>query len=290
MINAAYACGFPDTLNSYRDLLSVSHLLIIFAIGNGKPDKSRRPDQSLEGGHTGPPLQKLKMVVKTFKPNLLFVFAHPDDDAFGPSGTLIMMSKDYDIHFLCVTKGQSGENHSNNTSESLSKIREREVRASSKIIGANSIKFLDFVDGELCNNSYHDITAAIRRHVDLLQPSILMTFEPRGVTGHIDHIVVSMACHFVYQQSPYVNKLMLYCLNKYQASHFLEGYFIYRPPGYDPKDIDLVVDVSSVWDKKIEAIKCHKSQSKDFQKIMNRPKIRLMEDCFQVLEKDKSKK
>ncbi len=223
------------------------------------------------------------------KPNLLFVFAHPDDDAFGPSGTLIMMSKDYDVHFLCVTKGQSGENHGNEKGKSLAEIREDEVRASSRIIGAKSIEFLDFVDGELCNNTYHEISSAIQKRVDLLQPYILMTWEPRGVTGHIDHIVVSMACHFVYQRSPIINKLMLYCLNKYQTSHFLEGYFIYRPPGYDPKDIDLVVDVSSAWDQKIEAIKCHKSQIKDFQKIMNRPKIRLMEDCFIVLDKAKNK-
>lgn len=223
------------------------------------------------------------------KPCLLFVFAHPDDDAFGPSGTLIKMSKEYDVHFLCVTRGQNGENHSSETTLSLGEIREQEVRASAKIIGAKSVSFLSFTDGELCNNTYHKVAADLKKHIELLQPSILMTWEPRGLTGHIDHIVVSMVCHYVFYQYEYIEKLMLYCLSTYQTKEFLNDYFIYRPPGYKPKDIDLVVDVSDVWDRKIEAIKCHESQIKDFQKIMNRPKIRLMEDCFQVLEKEKSK-
>ncbi|MFO0703420.1 MAG: PIG-L deacetylase family protein [Patescibacteria group bacterium] len=221
------------------------------------------------------------------KPNLLFVFAHPDDDAFGPSGTLIKMSKDFDIHFLCVTRGESGENHGKDKETPIAKIREKEVRASSKIIGAKSINFLDFRDGELCNNNYHDIARHIQKHIDLLQPEILMSWEPKGVTGHIDHIVVSMVTHYVFYKNPKIKKLMLYCLSSYQTKHFLDDYFIYRPQGYSPKDIDLVVDISNVWNQKIAAIKCHTSQIRDFQKIMNRPKIRLMEDCFVVLENKK---
>jgi len=221
---------------------------------------------------------------KNHKPRLLFVFAHPDDDAFGPSGTLIKMSNDYDIHFLCVTKGQNGENHSGEATVSLGEIREQEVRASAKIIGAKSVNFLSFTDGELCNNLYGEITKGVQAHVDLLQPSILMTWEPKGITGHIDHIVVSLVCHFVFYKNPKIEKLMLYCLSQYQTQQFLNNYFIYRPIGYKPSEIDLVVDISEVWDKKIESIKCHKTQIKDFKKILNRPKIRLMEDCFIILK------
>ena len=222
--------------------------------------------------------------INSSKPCLLFVFAHPDDDAFGPSGTLIKMSKEYDVHFLCVTRGQNGENHSSETNLSLGEIREQEVRASAKIIGAKSISFLNFTDGELCNNLYGEIAKGIQHHVNTLQPSILMTWEPKGVTGHIDHIVVSLVCHFVFYKNPKVEKLMLYCLSQYQTQQFLNEYFIYRPPGYKPSEIDLVVDISEVWDQKIESIKCHKTQIKDFKKILNRPKIRLMEDCFIILK------
>lgn len=219
------------------------------------------------------------------KPNLLAVFAHPDDEAFGPSATLIKMATDYDIHLLFVTKGQTGANHAKNQESPLSQIRESESRESAKMLGATSIEFLDFVDGNLCNNLYQEIEKHITSHIQRLRPEIVMTWEPKGVTGHIDHVVVSMVCHHIFQKSDFVKKLMLYCLSSYQTMHFLEGYFVYRPPGYDPKDIDLVVDVSDVWEQKLEAIKCHKSQIKDFQKIMNRPKIRLMEDCFQVITK-----
>ncbi len=219
------------------------------------------------------------------KPNLLAVFAHPDDEAFGPSATLIKMAKDYDIHILFVTRGQTGANHGKDQMSPLSHIRENEARKSAMILGATSVEFLDFIDGNLCNNLYQNLEKQIADRVQKLNATTMMTWEPKGVTGHIDHMVVSMVCHHIFHKSDSVKKLMLYCLSKYQTMSFLEGYFVYRPPGYDPKDIDLVVDVSDVWEQKLEAIKCHKSQIKDFQKVMNRPKIRLMEDCFQVLIK-----
>lgn len=229
------------------------------------------------------------MTANVSKPNLLFVFAHPDDDAFGPSGTLIKMSENYNVHFVCVTNGGSGENHSQKTG-TIENIRKKELRDSAEIIGAKSLKFLDYDDGGLCNNLYTKLAADINMQIELLRPSILMTWEPKGITGHIDHIVVSLVCHFLFSKHDFVKKLMLYCLSSYQTKEFLNDYFVYRPQGYKPCDIDLVVDISDVWDKKIKAIKCHESQIKDFQKIMNRPKIRLMEDCFQVLSKEDGEK
>jgi N-acetylglucosamine malate deacetylase 2 len=216
--------------------------------------------------------------------NLLFVFAHPDDEAFGPCGTLIKMSDQYDIHLLSVTRGQSGENNSDDRQSDLKQIREKELCASAKVVGAKSTSFLDFTDGELCNKNYHDIARDIQLHIDRLNPEIIMTWEPRGVTGHIDHIVVSMVCHYLFYANKKIKRLMLYCLSAHQSANFLDGYFIYRPQGYKPSEIDMVVDVSGVWDKKIEAIKCHKSQIKDLKKILDRPKVRLMEDCFLVID------
>lgn len=219
------------------------------------------------------------------KPVLLFVFAHPDDDAFGPSGSLITLATEYDIYFLCATKGESGENHSNEQNAQLSAIREAEVRASAKVIGAKDVFFLGFHDGDLSNNLYHALADRIQTYVDTYKPEVLLTWEPKGVSGHIDHIVVSMVCHFVFERSPSIQKLMLYCLTTYQTDEFLENYFIYRPPGYERSQVDVIYDTSEVWDQKMKAMECHKSQKGDFEKILKRPKVRLMEDCYMIVTK-----
>jgi LmbE family N-acetylglucosaminyl deacetylase len=41
---------------------------------------------------------------------LLAVFAHPDDEAFGPGGTLARYAyQGVEIHLLCATRGEGGK-------------------------------------------------------------------------------------------------------------------------------------------------------------------------------------
>ena len=219
------------------------------------------------------------------KPRLLFIFAHPDDDAFGPSGSLTKLSATYDIYFLCATKGETGGNHSDEKNRELSEMRAEEVTASSRVVGAKGIHFLGFVDGSLCNNIYHAIADKVQAYVDQYQPEVLMTWEPRGVSGHIDHIVMSMVTHFVFHRSPSVKRLMLFCKSESQTRGFLENYFIYRPHGYRREQIDEVIEVSDVWETKIRAMQCHKTQIADMKKILARPPVMLMEECFLIERK-----
>ncbi|MEI7653207.1 MAG: PIG-L deacetylase family protein [bacterium] len=219
------------------------------------------------------------------RPTLLFIFAHPDDDAFGPSGSLAKLSQTHDVYFLCATKGEGGENHTDDKGTQLTMLRSAEVIASCKTVGAKGVHFLGFIDGSLCNSLYHQIADAVQVYVDKYQPSILMSWEPRGITGHIDHIVMSMVTHYVYHRSPCVKKLMLFCKSESQTRDFMNDYFIYRPPGYPRDEIDEVIEVSDVWETKILAMQCHKTQIGDMQKVLKRPPVMLMEECFLTEEK-----
>ena len=42
------------------------------------------------------------------KPVVVAVFAHPDDEAFGPGGTLAVLSKTHDVYIITVTGGEAG--------------------------------------------------------------------------------------------------------------------------------------------------------------------------------------
>ena len=209
------------------------------------------------------------------------VFAHPDDEAFGPSGTLTLLAQENSVYLICVTNGDAA---SGEPDEALGKILQAELRASAKILGIQEVYFLNFLDGSLSNNLYQQIASEIKRIVEKLQPDILITVEPRGVSGHLDHIAVSMITSFVFEKLSFVKEIWYNCLDENTRAHF-PPYFVYMPPGYKKTEIQKIVDVSQVWPTKIEAMNQHKSQIADVSKIESIEKDLPKEEYFLVTKK-----
>ena len=198
---------------------------------------------------------------------VLCVFAHPDDESFGPGGTINLLAKTHEVYLICVTNGDAGKNSVSGSKSPLGKIRQNELRNSSKFLGTKKVFFLNYPDGSLNNLQYHEIADKIKTISDQLKPEILMTFEPRGVSGHLDHIAVSMITSYVFERLDYAKKLMYFCISREQSSKFGE-YFIYRPEGYEAKDIHETVDISAVREIKTKSMYMHKSQIHDAERII----------------------
>lgn len=208
------------------------------------------------------------------------IFAHPDDEAFGPSGTLAILSKTHDVYLLCATRGEAGGNHPR-----LAKIRSAELEKSAHIIGIKKVYFLGFTDGMLSNSLYHSLAGKIERKLRLLKPEILISYEPKGISGHIDHITVSMVTSYVFQRLLFVKTLMQHCITDEVRKKFKNDYFIYFPSGYKKQDIDKIVNISDVWDTKLKAMMAHKSQFKDAQRILKSREGLPKEEYFLVKER-----
>lgn len=209
------------------------------------------------------------------------IFAHPDDEAFGPSGTIAKLSLDHEVYLICATSGEHGENPDG---IDLAKARRADLHKSAKILGIKQVIFLDFVDGTLSNNLYHKLADAIQVHLDLIKPEILLTHEMRGVSGHIDHITVSMVSSYLFEKLPYIKKILYYCISKIRRA-WIKDYFIYFPEGFDKSQVDQVVDVTDLWDIKIEAIKAHASQSADVKMMLEYHKNLPKEEYFLIRKK-----
>lgn len=211
------------------------------------------------------------------------VFAHPDDEAFCPSGTIAKLAKNNDVYILCATRGEAGQNHHEDTSSQLPSIREQELIESASILGAKQVYFLDFKDGTLCNNLYHKLAEKIETILAKIQPDTLLTFEMRGLSGHIDHITVSLVATYVFERLPSAKKIMYFCSNADLPRP--ENYFIYYPPGYKRSEVDEVVDVSKEWETKLQAIRVHKSQKQDMERVLARIEKGPKEELFLVRKK-----
>lgn len=213
---------------------------------------------------------------------LLAIFAHPDDEAFGPGGTLAKYGHTgAEIHILCATKGEAGVKNGIRNQESgiknIGEKREKELRKSAEILGIKSVDFLDFTDGQLCNNNYHKLAEKIINKIRKFKPQVILVNERLGISGHLDHIAVSLTTTFAYLNTKEAKKLYYYCMPKKYREKILDKYFIYFPEGYDEDEITTRIDFSNYWKCKARAMWQHKSQMKDVIRLMSRfvtqPKI-----------------
>ncbi|HLL60522.1 MAG TPA: PIG-L family deacetylase [Candidatus Nitrosocosmicus sp.] len=209
---------------------------------------------------------------------IVCVFAHPDDEAFGPGGTIATYAKNHNVYLICATRGEQGNNDADANSE-LAHIREKELRESAKILGIQNVYFMDFHDGTLSNNMYHQIADGIEQIISPIQPEILLTYEQHGISGHLDHIAISMITTYVYKKLTFVKKLYYYCINK-NITPPVEDYFIYFPEGYSEKEITTQINIEQVWDTKVQSMLAHRSQKSDAERILERSKNKPRIDHF----------
>lgn len=215
---------------------------------------------------------------------IVCIFAHPDDETFGPAGTIHKLSKNNTIFVICATDGDAGENMSKVTGKTTGQIRTDELYASAKLLGVKKVFMLNFKDGTLSNNMYHTILEEIQPILNELKPDVLMTYEPRGISGHIDHVAMSHITSYLFEKNDSVQYLLFYCIDEEHRAP-IQNYFIHFPPGYKDSEIDMKVSIEDVWEKKVEAMRLHESQKKDCENILRRNKNLPKVECFLVRKK-----
>ncbi|MBI1282486.1 MAG: cyclic nucleotide-binding domain-containing protein [Anaerolineaceae bacterium] len=129
-------------------------------------------------------------------PRLLCVFAHPDDEVFCSGGTIAKyVSMDAEVLVISATKGDAGQIRDANiaTRRTLGKVRESELFASCKQLGAQSVQCLDYGDGTLKDLDINILVEHVVKIIREFRPDMVITFGPDGAYGHPDHIVIGEA-------------------------------------------------------------------------------------------------
>lgn len=202
---------------------------------------------------------------------LLVVTAHPDDEAFGPAGTIAKYADlGVEVHLLCATRGEAGQWHQTKIQDKLHHVREKELLSSAKILGVKKVEFLNFIDGTLCNANYHQLAEKISKKINSFKPQVILTIDRLGVSGHLDHIAVSLTTTYAFLHASFGSKLYYHCLPKENREKDLDDYFIYFPEGYNQDEITTRIDWGKYWDRKVEAMQQHQSQRQDVERILKR--------------------
>lgn len=196
---------------------------------------------------------------------ILVIVAHPDDAEFGCAGSVAhWVDEGCEVFYCLLTNGDKGSADPAMTPERLAAVREEEQRAAARTLGVKELVFLGYPDGELedTREARRDVVRAIRR----FRPDRVVTQNPfptlNPYSGHRDHRHAGrLAVDAVY---PYARDRL----------HFPEV----LAEGWEPHKVrevyvmghlepDVVVDITATMERKLEALRCHVSQIKDFHGV-----------------------
>jgi len=140
---------------------------------------------------------------------LLGVFAHPNDESFGPGGALAHYAhQGVDVHVIIATDGIAGSVDDQGRlrdHDSLAQVRSAELAQAAVHLGVKSIWSLPYRDsgmrgapdnhhaGALIQQSADRVAHEILGYIARLAPTVILTHDPFGGYGHPDHIRVCEA-------------------------------------------------------------------------------------------------
>ena len=125
---------------------------------------------------------------------VLSLFAHPDDETFGPGGTLARLADEgHALHLMCATRGESGSigKSSSYGRRRLAALREAELEAAREVLGIRSLEIIGLPDGGLRRLEPETLVLPFVRAIRTFRPDILITFHADGISGHADHRTVT---------------------------------------------------------------------------------------------------
>ena len=210
------------------------------------------------------------------------VFAHPDDDTYGVAGSLALHAKDeLQLTVIMATSGGSGRiaDPSLASRETLGRVREAEDVASWRALGFDpDVRFLRHPDGGLARIPREQLVLEVRDLLEETAPEVVVTFGPDGITGHEDHVAIGAVATEAFQATRtsssgrtfsrllhnVVPQSSLDRLNELFRERGLEPMDPtqpFMPRGVPDRTIGVRVDCSSVYERKLEAIRCHKTQA-----------------------------
>jgi len=160
----------------------------------------------------------------------------------------------WDVFYVLVTGGDKGTHDASMTPEKLAAIREEEQRAACRVLGVKECILLGYPDGFTSESA--ELRGQIVRLLRLYKPDVVITWDAfRGTFNHRDHRNVGQATmDAIY---PIVRDRLFYQGDEEDglASHQVNEVLL-----AGAADADYVVDITEVWETKIDAILCHTSQ------------------------------
>ncbi len=193
---------------------------------------------------------------------ILVVTAHPDDVDFAAAGSVATWTgRGIEVAYCIATDGDAGGSDQSITRPEMAAIRQKEQLEAAQAVGVTDVTFLGFPDGRV--SASLELRAAISRVIRRFRPDRVVCQSPernweRIYASHPDHLATAeaTACA-VYPDAR----------NPFAFPELLEE-------GFEPHTVpemwlmatdhaNRVVDATDAYDRKLSALKSHRSQIGD---------------------------
>lgn len=195
------------------------------------------------------------------KLRVLGIFAHPDDAEFTCAGSAALWaSQGAHITYVVVTAGGAGSNDPNQDLDELVRIREAEQTAACAVLGVRETLFLGYPDGTL--EPTLDLRRALTRIIRRLKPDRVVCGDPSVLfygddyINHPDHRAAAEAALYAVFPSAPTRPIFPELLAEGLEPHQVRELYL----SSDAAHVNTTVDISSTIERKIEALRCHRSQ------------------------------
>ncbi len=204
-------------------------------------------------------------MIEQFGGPILVVVAHPDDIEAHCAGTVAqLVAQGEAVSYVLVTSGNRGTADLSVTAEEIAARREAEQLAAARLVGVERVRFLRYDDSDLL---FHlpqlreELTAIIREE----RPRTIITHDPYPGNGSRD------ACA-IYPDHTTLG------LMTFQAAYLCSPGPLFYPEqvraGLGPHRVEMLylimsdqpdtfVEIEAVWDRRMEALRQHRSQDRD---------------------------
>jgi LmbE family N-acetylglucosaminyl deacetylase len=224
--------------------------------------------------------------------NVLAFFAHPDDETMLAGGALALLAENgAQVHYLSATRGEGGETGEPPlcSIDELGQVREDELVCAVGVLGGRSLTFLGYTDPRMGEDEQlypytEDVTflaGQVAASIRQFKIDVVISHGSNGEYGHPAHMISHQAALAAVMSFDDRTPSLYTVAANYSA-------YPYPRLANEADQADLVVDISPVVEKKINAALCHRTQhalfvrwtSREAGREMTVPEVVMKQESF----------
>lgn len=223
-------------------------------------------------------ISEIEHAVTGEKLTLLAVFAHPEDEAFGPSGTLARYAGE-GVRVSLVTAARDLVTMMNprlgDSLLALNTTQPRDKTCSCRVAGIQRV-CLDEASRRLSSLEPHVLEERLVRLIREVQPQVIVTYGPNGLSGDSEEMLVHSIATRAFQQAgdsgmfPQHAQDNLYAYQPQKLYYsvipnsFVSRWGLNGVQGIPDDQVTTVLDVSPYSELKLKAVYCQRHHVVDY--------------------------
>lgn len=133
------------------------------------------------------------------------MFAHPDDESYGPAGTIREAASrpGGKVRIVTATRGEAGSLGISRSygADGLARVRQGELFAAARLLECDVV-LLGWPDKGIGALAPEAALPELVREIRVFQPDTVLTFHPNGISGHPDHIAMTALVQEACRRAP----------------------------------------------------------------------------------------